>query len=95
MKKAATKKERAYMTAMAETGCIICNRPAELHHPRAGMGIGQRASHYDVIPLCHDHHRCAGYGVALHAGIEAFESNFGTEAELLEKAKSRLASYAG
>ena len=94
MKLKATKKEREYMTKMAATGCIICDRPAELHHPRHGSGIGQRSSHFDVIPLCCDHHRTAGLGIAIHAGIQTFESNFGTESELLEKAKSRLASFA-
>jgi len=94
MAKTPTKAERAHMNAMAATGCIICERPAELHHPRHGAGIGQRASHMDVIPLCERCHRTGGHGVALHAGIKTFEANFGTEHELLEKAMKRLESYA-
>jgi hypothetical protein len=31
--------------------------PAELHHKRAGTGAGRRSSHYEVIPLCPEHHR--------------------------------------
>ena len=31
--------------------------PAELHHKRAGTGAGRRSSHFDVIPLCPEHHR--------------------------------------
>jgi hypothetical protein len=44
-----------------------------------------RASNYDAIPLCHKHHRTGGYGVAFHAGKQAFEDQFGTEGELLEE----------
>jgi len=31
--------------------------PAELHHPRAGTGGGRRASNWDVVGLCPEHHR--------------------------------------
>ena len=75
---------------VAELGCIVCRRegngptPAELHHPRKDVGMSQRASDWDVIPLCYLHHRKGGHGVALHAGPETFEARFGTEAELLD-----------
>lgn len=54
---------KRYMREVAEMGCIVCKRmgypgtPAELHHPRAGTGAGRRASDWDVIPLCPEHHR--------------------------------------
>ena len=85
-----TKAEKEYMSSVAELGCIICGAPAELHHPRTGQGMGQRASNFDVIPLCPKHHRTGNYGTALHAGQKAFEAKFGTEAELLEKTKHKL-----
>ena len=47
--------------------------------------MSQRASDWLAIPLCPDHHRLGGHGVALHAGQETFEQNFGREAELLAK----------
>lgn len=94
MKRKATKKEREHMAKMAATGCIICDRPAELHHPRYGAGMGQKASHYDVIPLCCEHHRTGNSGVAIHAGIKLFEEMHGTERELLAKAMARLENYA-
>lgn len=56
-------KIKKYMSLVAEMGCIVCKRmgyagtPAELHHPRAGTGAGRRASDWDVIPLCPEHHR--------------------------------------
>lgn len=84
------KAERAHLDKVARIGCIVCIRlgygesPAEIHHPRKGAGMGQRASHYDAIPLCPSHHRTGGYGVAIHAGQKEWERKFGTELELLE-----------
>lgn len=85
-----TKAEKIHMSRVAELGCIICKSPAELHHPRNGAGIGQRSSHFDVIPLCPIHHRIGGFGVAIHAGQKTFEANFGTEQELLAQTRKLL-----
>ncbi len=79
-----------YKNEVADLGCIICGSPAELHHPRFACGMAQRASDYLVIPLCPDHHRTGGYGVAIHAGQATFEQNYGSEAELLAKVIQRL-----
>lgn len=55
--------EKKHMSQVAELGCMVCLRmgyqgtPAELHHKRAGTGAGRRSSHFDVIPLCPEHHR--------------------------------------
>ena len=45
--------------------------------------MGKRASNQEAIPLCAQHHRLGGYGIAVHAGRKAWEHNFGTEQELL------------
>ncbi len=84
------KAEKAHMGKVADLGCIICGRPAELHHPRQGAGMGQRASSYDVIPLCPDHHRTGGYGTAIHAGRWDWQKKHGTEADLLAKVRALL-----
>lgn len=87
----ANKSEKAHLSAVANLGCIVCRNerlgqsPAEIHHIRSGQGMSQRASNYDVIPLCHSHHRTGGYGIAFHAGKKAFESKYGTERELLKQ----------
>jgi hypothetical protein len=83
-----TKAERIYFNKVVELGCIVCQSPAEIHHLRTGAGMGMKSK--DVIPLCPDHHRNGGHGVAIHAGRIAFETNFGTELELLEKLKGLL-----
>lgn len=91
MKRKPTKAERQHMDRVAQFPCMACGaHPVELHHPRRGMGIGQRASNYDVLPLCADHHRTGGHGVALHAGQKTWEAIYGTEAELLERLRGMM-----
>jgi hypothetical protein len=85
-----TKVEKQYLSKVAELGCIICKSPAEIHHIRTGMGIGQRNTNFMVLPLCPQHHRTGGFGIAIHAGQKTWEQNFGTELELLELVKARL-----
>lgn len=75
--------EKEYMNRVQSLGCIICRKPAQIHHPRFSQGMAQRASNYLVIPLCPDHHQHGGHGVAIHAGRQAFERLYGTELELL------------
>jgi len=87
--------ERKHMSRAAELGCAVCRRmgyegtPAELHHPRAGTGAGRRASHYDVIPLCPEHHRGA---TGLHGlGTKGFPKHWGfTEQDLLDDTRTLL-----
>jgi hypothetical protein len=85
-----TKAEKQHYARLTEIGCLLCFQPAEIHHIRHGMGMGQRNDYLNTIPLCPSHHRTGGYGVAYHAGRVAFEQNFGTELELLEKLKGYL-----
>lgn len=91
-----TKADRAYLSRVAALGCIACRKlghldsPAEIHHPRSGQGMSQRAPHSKAIPLCHIHHRTGGYGVAIHAGQKAWEAKFGTEDELLAQVSELL-----
>ena len=52
------KAEKEHLSKVASVGCIVCmmqgneESPAEIHHIRSGQGISQRASNYEVIPLC-------------------------------------------
>ena len=86
--------EREHKARVAELGCIICRRPAAVHHINV-EGIGRRATDYETIPLCGDHHQNGGYGVAVHAGRVAFEAAYGTERELLALAMGELGIVAG
>lgn len=84
------KQEKEWVARVAALNCIICQRPAEIHHIREGAGGGQRASNFDVLPLCPDHHRNGGYGVAIHAGQKEWERLYGTERELHEAVIKQL-----
>lgn len=89
MSRSKNKSEKLYLSRVAGLGCIVCKNlnlgetPAEIHHIRTGQGVGQRADNFKVIPLCHTHHRNGGHGVAIHAGRQSWEDNYGTETELL------------
>ena len=90
-----TKDKKIYLSKVAALGCVVCRNlgygesPAEIHHIRTGQGA-KRASHFDVIPLCPNHHRNGGYGVAYHAGRKAFEQAYGSEIDLLEQTKREV-----
>ena len=82
-KKVATKLEREHMSKVASLGCLVCQRPANVHHIRPiGLGIGMRSGHYQTIPLCHDHHQGQ---FSIHNCKEQFEAMYGTEEELLHR----------
>ena len=91
------KREKEYLSKVADIGCIICYRlgyvgtPAEIHHIRGlGLGMGVRNSHDNVIPLCPEHHRGtnAGYhGMGRKAWEKKHETN---EQQLLLQVKELL-----
>lgn len=84
------KADRTRYEKLTELGCIVsvdgmrCESPCEIHHLHGG-GMGKKSANHITIGLCEKHHRTGGYGVAVHAGKKAFESKYGTEAELLAR----------
>ena len=87
-KKVATKAEREHMSKVASLGCLVCQRPANVHHIRPiGLGIGNRSSHYETIPLCYDHHQGK---FSIHNCKKEFEAMYGTEKQLLQKTLQEL-----
>lgn len=91
-----TKAAQNHKTRVAELGCILCSHilgihgtPAQLHHPRRGAGMAQRASDFDVIPLCPEHHQG---NTGVHGlGTKGFTKHWGvTEADLLAVTLERL-----
>ena len=90
-----TKAEKEHLSKVAALGCAVCRRmgyegtPAEIHHPRRGTGLGQRASHYNAVPLCPEHHRG---NTGIHGlGTKGFPKKWGfTEADLLDDVKMLL-----
>lgn len=80
-----TKAEREYHNSVASLGCVICGRPASIHHVRE---TGEPRDHMKVIPLCHDHHQ--GENGIHTLGKKWWSEIFGTEAEMLKKIESQL-----
>ena len=91
-----TVKEKKHLEKVARLGCIICRKqgfyfvPAELHHIRdiKITGLGQRASHFQVIPLCVKHHRLGKE--AFHYSKKNFTAKWGTQLELLAETEELL-----
>ena len=71
-----------HLDKIAALGCLICGRPAEIHHVRMGVGMGQRGK--EVVPLCPAHHRQNGFGHAVHNGYKTFAINYYTEREMVQ-----------
>lgn len=76
-----TKEEKAYMADVAALGCLLCklqghdDTPAAVHHQRTGIGMGRRASDFQTIPLCPEHHQGK---TGIHGlGRKAFEALYG------------------
>lgn len=83
-----TPDEIIHLDRVASLGCIICGSPASIHHIRTGMGMGQRAGHFDVLPLCHRHHQGAD---GIHTiGTKVWQKKYGTEIELLKKVNQKI-----
>jgi len=89
-KKKATKAEREHYARVVELGCVICRSPAEVHHLLTGKGLALKSDNSRVIPLCPTHHRNGNRGIAIHAGIESWESKHGTELHYLELVRDAL-----
>jgi hypothetical protein len=81
---------KRWMSLIAQLPCQLCEHigmgptfGVELHHPREGHGMGQRAEDCTVIALCFEHHRG---GTGFHElGKQAFEARYKTnELDLLD-----------
>jgi thymidylate synthase len=95
-----SREERKHMSAVAALGCLICGRFAELHHirrdpkDRQHFGLSQKATNFQVIPLCQEHHRTGGIGVAYHASPREWERIHGNEVDLLAQVLEKLGKVA-
>jgi hypothetical protein len=86
-----TNNEKQWLNDLSEIGCILCahlgtpGTPAEIHHPRSGVGMGKKATHFEAIPLCPEHHR--GKTGVHGLGTKGFPKHYGiTEQDLQAKA---------
>ena len=85
-----TKEERAHLDRVASLPCAVCGRHGvHVHHIRTGIGMGRRATHFQTIPLCPEHHQG---NTGIHGmGRKAFERHHGiTELELLARVEETI-----
>ena len=82
------KAEKEHLRRVAEMGCYVCSRPAEIHHIRHQTGLAMRSSSYETIPLCEIHHRLGK--VSVHLGKKEFIKRYGTEQQILAEIRRRL-----
>lgn len=59
MFKLSPSQKRAYHDWIAEQGCLVCRRPATVHHVTARADAKGRLARFDhvVTPLCPVHHQ--------------------------------------
>lgn len=58
MVKRATKAQRDRWDDIAQLGCLVCGRPATIHHVTASIHGGRLTKRHDrVVPLCPIHHQ--------------------------------------
>lgn len=92
-----TPKERTRrFAAIVEEGCCVCVReglgptPPAIHHILEGRTPGRRNDDENTIGLCPYHHQHGPNGEAVHAGVESFAANHGSELELLAWTDRRI-----
>ena len=92
------KSEKAWTDKVCELGCIVCKQhgfETLLVSPHHIDGRTKPGVQYLILPLCGAHHQLAcpqgswatRHGPGRNAGKVAFESEYGTEEELLEQVR--------
>ena len=83
-------RDRELLSKLAGLGCVVCGGPAQIHHSRAGMGIGMRAGDDAAYPLCAYHHLYGPVGDAVHKGRAKWEERHGAESEHIKRCQARV-----
>lgn len=95
-KRPRTEQEKAHMGRIACLPCCVsdanCRGHIEVHHITGhGKSQNEKNSDFETLPLCQAHHRQGNHGIALHAGVETWEANYGTQAYHLQVTRLVLA----
>lgn len=84
--------EKRHWARVCQLGCLICRRPATIHH--TGTGAGGRKDHMKVLPLCYHHHQGDEGIDAKHNGSpqskRAWQGIYGLEEDLLAQVELEL-----
>lgn len=95
-----TRKIKEHWTNVAELGCIVTGRPAEIAHchggsiseelgPKFRPGMAQRQNHWLVLPLAPELHRAMGKGLD-SSDVKVWELRHGRQVDLLEELSWKL-----
>lgn len=89
--------ERKFMDAIASLGCLACRKDGvtnafiSLHHIAGRTAPG---AHFQVLPLCAEHHQHDDTDPAGRIGVHPFRARFelkyGSQLKLLAEAKEEL-----
>lgn len=77
MTKKPDKLEKFHMNRVAEKGCLICKRPAVIHH---SLCFRPRDHRY-VIGLCPEHHNMSNNSVHMNGNERKFFKQWGIDPE--------------
>lgn len=72
------KAEQAHLDHVAAFGCLVCLKPANIHHIMHMLGKRCRRDHRYVVPLCRKHHQETG-GLHDLGGEEQFKEAYGID----------------
>jgi len=87
-KRSKTKEEEAHLNNVASLSCAVCGDTAvEVHH-KTGAGMGLRASHFETMPLCVNHHR--GQEGIHTIGRKQWEELYGTQDDLIQWTQQQI-----
>ena len=90
--------EKDWFDQIQQLGCIVCLNegrgvsPPDVHHLH--QNGNRRVSHLHTIPLCPNHHRSGVNNeeyVSRHPWKKEFERRYGSEWDLFEQTKERVA----
>lgn len=90
-----TASEKSYMGRVAALGCYLCQHlgygatPAQVHHLREGVGMGQKQEPWLTVPLCETHHSNTSPD-GIHGGRKAWRLNSVDEMDALAWVIKRL-----
>ena len=81
---------KRHMARVAQMPCVICHRrPVHVHHVIHGRFSQRRASDFETIPLCPEHHLHGP--LAIHSDKAAWRDRWGADHEYLPVVADMLA----
>lgn len=84
------KKDPAYLEAVADLPCVICNDwPVQVHHPCCGRYSQAKAPDQDAIPLCWNHHLGPD---GVHTRKKWWIEQFGPDTDYIAPTRAKIES---